>query len=233
MSEKRLAGGREIVLPMSKAAEISFRSLKIRFGRSLITTSGVILAIAFLMSVWSSNAIIGSLRDVNKSEINLLLQKNGIETGLAESGEASAEAQARMLEEESKQTWLISLSLLVCVVGIANAMLMSVTERFREIGTMKCLGALDSFIVKLFLLESTFQGFAGTTAGIIIGFTLTFLLGLLDYGGYVLDYFPLSKIAESAGYALVVGTSLSLIGAMLPAYRAAKMEPVEAMRSDT
>jgi predicted lysophospholipase L1 biosynthesis ABC-type transport system permease subunit len=233
MSEKRLAGGREIVLPMSKAVEISFRSLKIRFGRSLITTSGVILAIAFLMSVWSSNAIVGSLRDVNKSEINLLLQKNGIETGLAESGEASAEAQARMLEEESKQTWLISLSLLVCVVGIANAMLMSVTERFREIGTMKCLGALDSFIVKLFLLESTFQGFAGTTTGIIIGFALTFLLALLDYGGYVLDYFPLNNIAESAGYALVVGTSLSLIGAMLPAYRAAKMEPVEAMRSDT
>jgi ABC-type lipoprotein release transport system permease subunit len=233
MSEKGLAGGREIVLPMSKAVEISLRSLKIRFGRSLITTSGVVLAIAFLMSVWSSSEIVSSLRDVNKSEINLLLQKNGIETGIAESGEASAEAQARMQEEKSKQTWLVSLSLLVCVVGIANAMLMSVTERFREIGTMKCLGALDSFIVKLFLLESTFQGFAGTTAGIIIGFGLTLALALMDYGGYVLDYFPLSGIAESAGYALVVGTVLSLIGAMLPAYRAAKMEPVEAMRSDT
>ena len=233
MSDKRIAGGREIVLPMSKAVGISFRSLKIRFGRSLITTSGVVLAIAFLMSVWSSNEIVGSLRDVNKSEINLLLQKNGIETGIAESGEASAEAQARMQEERSKQTWLISLSLLVCVVGIANAMLMSVTERFREIGTMKCLGALDTFIVKLFLLESTFQGFAGTSAGIVIGFLLTLGLALMDYGGYVVDYFPVSGIAESAGYALVVGTLLSLIGAMLPAYRAAKMEPVEAMRSDT
>ena len=233
MPDKRIAGGREIVLPMSKAVEISFRSLKIRFGRSLITTSGVILAIAFLMSVWSSNEIVGSLRDVNKSEINLLLQKNGIETGIAESGEASAEAQARMQEEHSKQTWLISLSLLVCVVGIANAMLMSVTERFREIGTMKCLGALDTIIVKLFLLESTFQGFAGTSAGIVIGFLLTLGLALMDYGGYVVDYFPLGGIAESAGYALVVGTLLSLIGAMLPAYRAAKMEPVEAMRSDT
>ena len=233
MSDKRIAGGREIVLPMSKAVEISFRSLKIRFGRSLITTSGVVLAIAFLMSVWSSNEIVGSLRDVNKSEINLLLQKNGIETGIAESGEASAEAQARMQEERSKQTWLISLSLLGCVGGIANAMLMSVTERFREIGTMKCLGALDTFIVKLFLLESTFQGFAGTSAGIVIGFLLTLGLALMDYGGYVVDYFPVSGIAESAGYALVVGTLLSLIGAMLPAYRAAKMEPVEAMRSDT
>ena len=233
MSDKRIAGGREIVLPMSKAVEISFRSLKIRFGRSLITTSGVVLAIAFLMSVWSSNEIVGSLRDVNKSEINLLLQKNGIETGIAESGEASAEAQARMQEERAIQTWLISLSLLGCVVGIANAMLMSVTERFREIGTMKCLGALDTFIVKLFLLESTFQGFAGTSAGIVIGFLLTLGLALMDYGGYVVDYFPVSGIAESAGYALGVGTLLSLIGAMLPAYRAAKMEPVEAMRSDT
>lgn len=233
MSERRLAGGREIVLPMSKAVEISFRSLKIRFGRSLITTSGVILAIAFLMSVWSNNEIVSSLRNADKSEINLLLQKNGIETGITEAGDASAEAKARIEEEQSKQTWLISLSLLVCVVGIANAMLMSVTERFREIGTMKCLGALDTFIVKLFLLESTFQGLAGTSAGIVIGFALTLGLALLDYGGYTFTYFPLSGIAESAGYALVVGTLLSLVGAMLPAYRAAKMEPVEAMRSDT
>ena len=233
MSERRLAGGREIVLPMSKAVEISFRSLKIRFGRSLITTSGVILAIAFLMSVWSNNEIISSLRNADKSEINLLLQKNGIETGVTEAGDSSAEAKARIEEERSKQTWLISLSLLVCVVGIANAMLMSVTERFREIGTMKCLGALDTFIVKLFLLESTFQGLAGTSAGIGIGFALTLGLALLDYGGYTFTYFPLTGIAESAGYALVVGTLLSLVGAMLPAYRAAKMEPVEAMRSDT
>ena len=98
---------------------------------------------------------------------------------------------------------------------------------------MKCLGALDTFIVKLFLLESTFQGLAGTSAGILIGFALTLGLALIDYGGYTFTYFPLSGIAESAGYALVVGTLLSLVGAMLPAYRAAKMEPVEAMRSDT
>jgi len=218
---------------MSKAVEISLRSLKIRFGRSLITTSGVILAIAFLMSVWSNNEIVASLRAVDKSEINLLLQKKGIETGIAESGQASEEAQARMQEERSKQTWLISLSLLVCVVGIANAMLMSVTERFREIGTMKCLGALDSFIVKLFLLESTFQGSAGTSVGILIGFVLTLGLALIDYGMYVFTYFPAAGILRSAVAALIVGTLLSLVGAMLPAYRAAKMEPVEAMRSDT
>jgi len=235
MSEQgvQLAGGRDIVLPFSKAVEISLRSLKIRFGRSLITTSGVILAIAFLMSVWSNNAIISGLRAQNKSEINLMLQQNGIETGVNESGEASKESRARIQEEESKQAWLIGLSLLVCVVGIANAMLMSVTERFREIGTMKCLGALDSFIVRLFLLESTCQGFAGTSAGILIGLGLTLGLALMDYGNYVFKYFPYASVGESALYALVIGTLLSLVGAMLPAYRAAKMEPVEAMRADT
>jgi len=233
MSGIEVAGGKKIILPMSRAVEISLRSLKIRFGRSLITTSGVVLAIAFLMSVWSSNEIVSSLRDVNKSEINLLLQKKGVETGLTDGGAQSEEAQARLQEEQSKQMWLIGLSLLVCVVGIANAMLMSVTERFREIGTMKCLGALDSFIVKLFLLESTFQGVAGTAAGIAIGFLLTLGLALLDYGGFVIDYFPAAGIVQSALYALVAGTVLSLIGALLPAYRAAKMEPVEAMRSDT
>jgi len=230
---KGLAGGREIRLPFSKAIEISISNLKIRFGRSLITTSGVILAIAFLMSVWSSNAIVDSLRAANRSEVNLLLQKNGIETGLNDAGQASAEAEARMHEEKSKQTWLITLSLLVCVVGIANAMLMSVTERFREIGTMKCHGALDSFIVRLFLLESTFQGSAGTAVGIVIGLALTLVLALMDYGSFVFRFFPTGGILRSALAAMVVGTLLSLVGAMLPAYRAAKMEPVAAMRSDT
>jgi len=229
----QVAGGREIVLPFSKAVEISVRSLKIRFGRSLITTSGIVLAIAFLMSVWSNNELIGSLRQANKSEINLLLQKNGIETLASEAGTSSEEAQTRLEEERSKQTWLISLSLLVCVVGIANAKLMSVTERFREIGTMKCLGALDSFIIKLFLLESTFQGAAGTMVGILIGLLLTMLLAMLDYGLFIFTHFPVMGMLRSAVAAIVAGTSLSLMGAMLPAYKAAKMEPVEAMRSDS
>ncbi len=52
-----------------------------------------------------------------------------------------------------RMIWLVVMSLLVCTVGITNSMLMAVTERFKEIGTMKCLGALDSFVVLLFLLE--------------------------------------------------------------------------------
>jgi putative ABC transport system permease protein len=55
------------------------------------------------------------------------------------------------------------------VVGIVNAQLMAVTERFREIGTMKCLGALDRFILRLFLLEAGMQGVVGAMAGAMMG----------------------------------------------------------------
>ena len=81
--------------------------------------------------------------------------------------ESGRTEQITSLEEEQEQgistkdIWLIIMSLIVCVVGIANSMLMAVTERFQEIGTMKCLGALDRFVVRLFLLESGFQGLSG------------------------------------------------------------------------
>ena len=145
-----------------------------------------------------------------------------------------------------RNTWLVALSLLVCIVGIANAMLMSVTERFREIGTMKCLGALDKFIVRLFLIESSLQGAAGSIVGVVLGFLLAFVRGLFAYRitetpvdapsaqaqtyWLALQYFPWLTVLLWVLVAVSVGTILSVVAAIYPAYRAAKMEPVEAMR---
>ena len=69
----------QISLPLSKAVEISFNSVKIRFGRSLITVSGIVLAIAFLMSIWAGNAIIDGLMGAGDPKINLILQQKGVE----------------------------------------------------------------------------------------------------------------------------------------------------------
>ena len=215
--------GQQIVLPLSKAVEISMKSLKIRLGRSLITMSGIILAIAFLMSIWTSSAIVDGLRGADDAKINLLLQRKGIETG---TGTEAAN------EERAKNTWLVVLSLMVCVVGIVNSMLMSVTERFREIGTMKCLGALDSFIIKLFVLESSFQGTVGTVIGVVIGFLLTILMSMGSYGTVIFGHFPALDILKWGVLAIVIGSVLSVIGAIYPSYTAARMEPVDAMRVD-
>ncbi len=210
----------QISLPLSKALEISFNSVKIRFGRSLITVSGIVLAIAFLMSIWAGNSIMDGLMAASDPKINLILQQKGVEID---------PDSAAAIQQRSKDTWLVVLSLLVCLVGIANAMLMSVTERFREIGTMKCMGALDGFIIKLFILESTFMGTAGTVIGVVVGFLLTALLNMSTFGTVIFDHIPMVQILQDGVKAIVIGSALSLMGGILPAYHAAKMEPVDAM----
>ena len=137
-----------------------------------------------------------------------------------------------------RDLWLVSLSLLVCIVGITNAMLMSVTERFREIGTMKCLGALDKFIVRLFLIESSLMGLAGSVIGVALGFLLAFVRVVFSYHvtyngeSYWLATrcFPGMTILMWILVSLGIGVVLSIIAAIYPAYRAARMQPVEAMR---
>lgn len=213
MSNEKGHVERQIVLPLSKAVEISWKSLRIRFWRSIITTSGIVLGIAFLMSVFTTNLMHKGLIEKGTPAIKMKLQGEDVEFG-------------------AKQVWLVSLSLLVCVVGITNAMLMSVTERYREIGTMKCLGALDNFIRKLFLLESLFQGLFGSILGVITGIIFSMIVGLIKYGGQAVSAFPFLIFSGYAVLALIIGVILSVVGAIFPASQAAKMVPAEAMRTE-
>lgn len=209
---------RQIVLPLSKALEISIRSIRVRFARSLLAASGIILATAFLMNVWSAGTILEGLRGRAASD-------NPLRRELTIQGELGD-----LETSDQRSTWLVGLSLLVCVVGVANAVLMSVTERYREIGTMKCLGALDSFVLKLFLLESIFLGGLGTVLGVVVGLLLAILTKLIAFGPVIFTATSWLKILGLAGMALVIGSALSVFGSLYPAYRAARMQPVEAMR---
>jgi ABC-type lipoprotein release transport system permease subunit len=129
-----------------------------------------------------------------------------------------------------KQRWIIILSLLVCVVGIVNAQLMAVTERFREIGTMKCLGALDRFVLRLFLLEAAMQGIAGATVGSIAGALFSLINSLIRYGSVAISEVSGLDVLFTILYSICVGCLLSLLGVLYPALLASKMQPVEAMR---
>ncbi len=209
---------RQIVLPLSKALEISIRSIRERFVRSLLAASGIILATAFLMNVWAGGAIMDGLR--RQMDDNVDLRGKLLRQGESTNTQQSAQ----------REIWLVGLSLLVCVVGVANAVLMSVTERYREIGTMKCLGALDSFVLKLFLLESIFLGGSGTIIGLLIGFSLAVLAKMFTYGLIMFSTTPWLEVLARGGIGFVIGTGLSIVGALYPAYRAARMQPVEAMR---
>lgn len=203
---------RQIELPFTEAIRISFQSLKIRFWRSMITTAGILLGIAFFVAVLSGNQISSAM---SKSEVLRTVIDSPQTTGVS-----------------AQQIWLIVMSLIVCVVGIANSMLMAVTERFREIGTMKCLGALNRFVVELFLLESGFQGLTGAIIGSFIGFISIMLLSLKDYGLDLFRNFPdyILGVLMYMGIACLLGMVLAIIGAAGPAYRAAQLPPAEAMR---
>src|SRR5947199_172809 len=185
---------RQITLPLSKAIEIAYKSIRLRLARSLLVTSGIVLALAFLMSILSTDAIIASMRNwaTNVSSSEKLAGEQLLARMRAHGVPTTPE---EIFNDRIQTRWLIGLALLVAFVGILNAMLMSVTERFREIGTMKCLGALDGFIIKLFLLESAFQGVVGTVIGIVVGLLLSLAAATASYGAAAWNNLPWSDLA--------------------------------------
>lgn len=129
-----------------------------------------------------------------------------------------------------RTAWLIAISFVVCAVGVANAMLMSVTERFREIATMKCLGALDSYIMISFVLESGLQGLTGGLIGVLLGTVLGMLRSLWGVGWLAMSNLPGMELSASAGACLLAGVVLASLAAIYPAWVAARLAPMEAMR---
>jgi len=129
-----------------------------------------------------------------------------------------------------RMTWLALVSMLVCAVGIANAMLMSVTERFREIATLKCLGALDAFIMALFLIEACLLGLVGGIGGALAGFLLAGGRMAITFRALLAQAFPWSDVAAAAGISVLLGMVLAAVSAVYPSLRAARLAPMEAMR---
>ena len=211
---------RQIVLPFAKSVEISLKSIKVRFFRSLITTMSLVLAVSFLSFVRISNDVANGLLATQERQLRQAVIRAGYDVGPEDTNVGAS----------PKQRWIIILSLLVCVVGIVNAQLMAVTERFREIGTMKCLGALDRFILRLFILESGMQGLAGAGAGALAGAIFALAFALMRYGFVSMTAVSWGAVIGSVGIAVAVGCLLSLVGVLYPAIVAARMQPVEAMR---
>ena len=144
---------------------------------------------------------------------------------LARAAKRDADARSRML-------WIVAVSLLITVGCIANAMLMSVTERFREIGTMKCLGALSTFVVKLFLIESLLIGLAGAVLGSLVGAVFSLVAYGYTFGlGRVLVATSFSTLGAYGLLCVAAGVVLAIVAAIYPARVAAKMIPAAALAS--
>lgn len=199
------------------AFSVSMAGLRRRFVRAMITMFGVVLAIAFLCYMLVSETLTRAMVAAGNNDLNVLLQNMGVD--IFEAGKTD---QMTLL--------LLGLTLLTCLVGIVNAMLMAVSERVKEIGTLKCLGATDQFVVRTYFIESTVQGVCGATLGMVIGLAVALAVSLRNYGMYTLKTLPVGGVLGGLAISLAAGALLSVVAAIIPAYMAARKQPVEALR---
>ena len=119
---------------------------------------------------------------------------------------------------------MVSIALLVGGIGIMNIMLVSVTERTREIGVRKAVGAKRKDILTQFLIEASLLCVLGGAVGILLGYALGAGVGILLLGE--MGGIPLWSVIS----AFVVPAAIGVIFGMYPANKASKMDPIEALR---
>ena len=166
-----------------------------------------------------------------------LFPKN--EQGWSEKGDyyvQSNNSSAQELENQNLMQSLVlgaiaGISLLVGGIGIMNIMLVSVTERTREIGIRKALGAKEGAIMRQFVIEAATTSALGGVLGILLGF------GLSSVATVVITNLMEAKLTVSPSLGAVllafgVSTGIGIIFGYLPAKKAARLNPIEALRYD-
>lgn len=129
-----------------------------------------------------------------------------------------------------------AIALIVAALGIINTMLMSIMERTREIGIMKVIGASNSDVTKIFLMEALSIGLLGGIGGVTLGFIASKIIDvvagtfMVEEGAVASSFvvMPLWLIGFAVGFAMLVG----LVSGVYPAGKAAGLSPVEALRHE-
>lgn len=205
-----------VKFPLSEAFFLSLESIRFRFSRALITMTSIILGISFLSFLLTTGRI-----------VSLLYQEG---SGVL---------------VQTYQIWMAIIAILICSVGIVNSMLMSVTERYKEIGTMKCLGAMNSHVIEIFLIEAFLIGLIGGSIGAIAGWGVATLWQYFSRANpeifvssvrlWTNFFIPRSfndilVLLANPLIDILLGVLIATISSLVPAYIASRLSPTEALR---
>jgi putative ABC transport system permease protein len=180
----------------------------------------------------TAQALPGKLNQAEDEIRGLLRRRRGVKFSDPDNfGIATSESLIKQFREIMGTVVLVtvvisSIGLLVGGIGVMNIMLVSVTERTREIGVRKAIGARRSDITWQFLLEAMTLTGAGGILGILSGYTLSFLIRTL------VPQLPSAVPAWSVVAGFVVAVSIGLFFGMWPALKASRLDPIVALRHE-
>ena len=161
----------------------------------------------------------------DKKVAKLINFRYGDELDAASSSQFSGEIESLLGDLRLVVFLVAAIAAIVAGIGIINTMLMSVLERFREIGALKAVGWTNYDVMKMIILESIMIGFIGAIAGVILGYAAAEAAkGIL---GLTLLVTPM-LVAEALAFAIAIG----LVAGLYPAFVASKMDPVEALTAE-
>lgn len=191
---------------MHQAFAFALQGIRLRLGRMVLVLMGVMVAIAFTNVLWTTDDLYRRLPE------DLIAQDQGM---------------ARI--PVFQKLW-VAVALLICTAGIFNAVVMSVTERIKEIGTLKCLGSRNIHVVEIFLFESLLLGLLGGVLGGALGYGVALLNFVATIGARHLS----GELAWVAAFnilkCIALSMTLSTLASIVPVLMATKVEPAAAMR---
>lgn len=125
---------------------------------------------------------------------------------------------------------IAGISLLVAAVSIFNVMMMSVTERIREIGILRSIGTQKNEVRSMFLYESAILGVIGAVIGAVVSLTVGWLVVLAMVGSTEYFFAPASLVYVP--FAMAIGTVICILSGLYPAWSASNLDPIEALRAE-
>jgi putative ABC transport system permease protein len=205
----------QAILPLTTASSLLFS------GASRNSVSQI------LIQATSANTLSAAYQEADAE----LLSLHGITTATAADFTITSEAQILSTATSVDKTLTVLLggvagiSLLVGGIGVMNIMLVSVTERIREIGLRKALGATPRVIRRQFLVEASVLGTVGGILGALLG-----LIGAVVLPHFISDPITISPVAAIGAIAIAIGIGIAF--GVYPAGRAARLAPIDALRSE-